>query len=151
MKPEKAHCTAEKRERPLKPRQAVAINLGGLGIGVVVMILACVLYLVPFWQAMMWYAVGAFFILAFPWACVQWETRNRAIRAHNRFVYFFVAMMVVTVVAQWGREGTPFPKWAIAVIIAAGIAAYSVMAYHAIANFRRWRHGDFREPDGKKT
>lgn len=137
---------------PLAPRQALAISLGGLAVGVVVMILACMLYQVPFWQALACYAIGAFFVLAFPWACLQWETRNRAVRAHNRFVYFVIAILVVALITQWGTEGgKPFPKWAIVVIIGAGTAAYSVMAYYAIANFQKWRHGDFRNLDKKKT
>lgn len=139
------------RKPPLAPRQALAINLGGLAVGMVVVILACTLYLVPFWQAMMWYAIGALFVLAFPWACLEWETRNRAVRAHNRFVYFVIAIVVVVLVTQWGKERKPFPTWAVAAIIVAGVAAYSVMAFYAIVNFQKWRHGDFRHLDGSKT
>ena len=143
--------TSGTRKPPLTARQATAIGLGGLGVGVVVVIISCTVFFVPLSQAMMWYAVGAFFILAFPWACLEWETRNRAVRAHNRFVYFTIAVVVVAVVTQRGTEGKPFPKWAIAAIVAAGVAAYSVMAYHAIRNFQRWRRGDFRGLNEKKT
>src|SRR2546427_11478139 len=94
---------------PLAPRQAVAISLGGLAVGIVVMVLACTLYLVPLWQAIMCYAIAAFFILAFPWASLEWETRNRAVRAHNGFVYFVIAWVVVVLVAQWGTERKSLP------------------------------------------
>ena len=127
------------------------ISLGGLGIGVVVLILAYLLFFVPFWQAVIWYAIGAFFVLAFPWASLDWETRNRAVRAHNLFVYFTIAILVVALVVQWKPKEEAFPKWAIVAIISAGVAAYSVMARHAVANFLKWRHGDFRSLDAKKT
>ena len=127
------------------------ISLGGLGVGVVILVLACTLGFVPFWQALIWYAIGAFFLLAFPWASLDWETRNRAVRAHNLFVYFTIAIVVVALVVQWKPKEESFPKWAIAAIITAGVAAYSVMARHAIANFQKWRHGAFRSLDAKKT
>jgi hypothetical protein len=140
------------RKPPLAPRQAVAISLGGLALGVVAVILACMLFLVPLWQAIACYAVGAFFVLAFPWACLQWETRNRAVRAHNRFVYFIIGILVVALVTQRGiKGGKPFPMWGIGLIICAGVAAYSVMAFYAIENFRKWRRGDFRGIDEKRT
>jgi multisubunit Na+/H+ antiporter MnhB subunit len=144
-------AASETRKPPLTARQAMSISLGGLGVGVVVLVLACTLYLVPFWQAVIWYAIGAFFLLAYPWACLEWETKNRAVRAHNLFVYFTMAIVVVALVVQWKPKEEPFPKWAIAAIITAGVAAYSVMARHAIANFQNWRHGDFRSLDAKKT
>jgi hypothetical protein len=128
----------------------MSISLGGLGIGGVVLVLACMLFFVPLWQAVIWYAIGAFFLLAFPWASLDWETRNRAVRAHNLFVYFTVAILVVALLVQWKPRGESFPKWAIVAIISAGVAAYSVMARHAIANFLKWRQGDFRNFDAKK-
>ncbi len=128
----------------------MSISLGGLGVGVVVLVLACTLYFVPFWQAVIWYAIGAFFLLAYPWACLDWETRNRAVRAHNLFVCFTMAIVVLALVVQWKPKEEPFPKWAIAAIITAGVAAYSVMARHAIANFQKRRHGAFRSLDAKK-
>ncbi len=127
------------------------ISLCGLAVGIVAVVIACTFFLVPLWQAMVCYAVGAFFVLAFPWASLEWQTRNRAVRAHNRFVYFVVATLIVTLVTQWGTEKKPFPVWAVAAIVVAGIAAYSVMAYYAIMNFRRWRHGDFRSLDEERT
>jgi hypothetical protein len=136
----------------LTPRQAVAISLGGIGIGAIATILACTVFYVPLWQAMTGYGIMSFFCVAFPWASLQLETRNRAVRAHNYFVYFFIAMLIVVVVAQWGtKEGKPFPKLAIAAVIVAGVAAYSVMAYYAVVNFRKWLRGDFKELDAVKT
>ena len=134
------------RGKTLTPRQAVAISLGGLSVGAVVVVLACTLFLVPFWEAMIYYAIGGYLVLAFPWACLDRESRRRVIRAHNRLVYFFVALVVVTLIAQWGAHAMPFPKWALGALIVVGVASYSVMGYYAVVNFRRWRHGDFREP-----
>ena len=139
------------RKALLAPRQAVFISLGGLAVGIVGAVVARTFFLVPLWQAMAGYGVVSFFVLAFPWASLDWRTRNRAVRAHNLFVYFFIATMIVTVVMQWGTEKRPFPLWAIAAIVVAGIVAYSVMAYYAVANFRRWRKGDFGSSDEEKT
>jgi hypothetical protein len=141
--------SSQTRTPYLTARQAIFISLGGLGVGVVMLVLACMLWFVPFWHAVVWYAVGAFFLLAFPWASLDWETRNRAIRAHNLFVYFTIAIVVLALVVQWKPKQEPFPTWAIVAIIGAGVAAYSVMSYHAIANFQKWRRGDFgREVKG---
>ena len=137
--------TSERRKPPLTPRQAMLMSCGGLGIGVVVLGIACTLYSVPLWQGIMWFALGAFFLVGFSWAFLDWESRNRTVRAHNRFVYFTVAIVAVVLVAQWGTAGQSFPKWAIAAIVCAAIAAYSVMAYYAIANFLKLRNGQFRQ------
>ncbi|HWF19991.1 MAG TPA: hypothetical protein VG754_12025 [Verrucomicrobiae bacterium] len=135
-------------KKTLTPRQALAISVGGLGIGMILLAVACGVFLVPFSEAMAGYAIMGFFCVAFPWASLKLETRNRAVRAHNYFVYFFIAMLIVTVIAQWGtKEGTPFPKWAIGLVIIAGVAAYSVMAYYAVVNFRKWLKGGFKNLD----
>jgi hypothetical protein len=117
----------------------------------VALILACTVFLVPLWQATTGYALSAFFLLAFPWACLEWETRNRAVRAHNRFVYFVIATLIVTLIMQWGTVKRPFPMWGVAAIVLVGIAAYSVMAYHAVVNFGKWRRGGFRDINNEKT
>ena len=135
----------------LTARQATFISMGGLAVGAVVLVIACTLYFVPLAHAVIWYAIGAFFLLAFPWASLDRETRNRAIRAHNLFVYFTIAILVVALLAQWKPREEPFPKWAIVAIVGAAVAAYSVMARHAIANFWKWRRGDFKGLDAKKT
>ena len=139
------------RKPPLAPRQAVFISLGGLAAGIVAVVLACTVFLVPLWQAMAYFAVGAYFVLALPWASLEWKTKNRAVRAHNYFVYFFIATVILILVMQWGTEHMSFPLWAVAIIVVAGVAAYSVMGYYAIINFRRWRHGEFRNLDEDKT
>jgi hypothetical protein len=149
--PEQLPFAAAVRKPPLTPRQAGLISLGGLGVGIVAVVVACAFFLVPLWQAMACYAVGAFFALAFPWASLEWKTRNRSVRAHNLFVYFFIATLIVTVIMQWGTEKKPFPLLAVTAIVVAGVAAYSVMAYYAIVNFRRWRNGDFKSLDQEKT
>ena len=130
----------------MTPRQAVAISLGGLSAGAVVVALACTLFLVPFGEALIYYAIGGYLVVAFPWACLDRESQRQVIRAHNRLVYFFGALLVLTLIAQWATDAKPFPKWAVAVLIVGAVASYSVMGYHAVVNFRRWRRGDFRNP-----
>ena len=125
--------------------------MGGLAVGMVVVVLACTAYLVPFREALVYYAIWALIVLACPWACLEEETKKRAFRVFNRFEYFAVATLIVALVTQWGTKGSPFPIWAIAAIVTAGIAAYSVIAYYAIVNFQKWCDGGFRSPDGKKT
>jgi hypothetical protein len=41
--------------------------------------------------------------------------------------------------------------WGVAAIVLVGIAAYSVMAYHAVVNFGKWRRGGFRDINNEKT
>jgi len=132
--------------KTLTPRQAVAVNLWGLGVGAVLVALACTLLLVPFWEAMIYFGIGMYFVLAFPWACLDRESLRRVIRAHNRLVYFFVALLIVTLIVQWGTDGKPFPKWAVGALIAGAVASYSVMGYYAVVNFGKWRRGVFRKP-----
>ncbi len=130
----------------LTPRQAIAISLGGLSLGAIAVVLACTLFLVPFWEAMIYYGIGGYFVLAFPWVCLDRESQRQVIRAHNRLVFFVIALLVITLIVQWGTDGRPFPKWAVGALIVGAVASYSVMGYYAVVNFRRWRHGDFREP-----
>ena len=129
--------------KTVTPRQAVAISLGGLGVGIVAVVIACTLFLVPFGEAMICFAIGAFFVLAFPWACLDQQGVRAVIRAHNWLVYLFVAVLVLVLVIQWRTEGKPFPKWSGWVLIIGAVASYSVMGYYAVVNFRRWCHGDF--------
>jgi hypothetical protein len=129
--------------KTVTPRQAVAISLGGLGVGIIGVAVACTLFLVPFGEAMIYFGIGAFFVLSFPWACLDQKGRRAVIRAHNRLVYFVIAVLVVVLIVQWRTEGKPFPMWTVYALIAAAVAAYSVMGYYAVVNFRRWRHGDF--------
>ncbi|HZV34258.1 MAG TPA: hypothetical protein VFB72_06740 [Verrucomicrobiae bacterium] len=129
----------------ITPRQAIAISAGGVAVCAIGVVVAYALFFVPFWEAMMWSGIGVFFSIAFPWASLQLETRNRAVRAHNCFVYFVIAMLIVVVIAQWGvKGGKPFPNWALFAVIAAGVSAYSVMAFYAIVNFQKWIRGDFK-------
>lgn len=125
------------------PRQAVAISLGGLGVCVVGLVLACTLFEMPFGEAMIYFGIGVFFVLAFPWSCLNQKGRRAVIRAHNRLVYMFIGVLVVVVIVQWRTEGRPFPMWSAYALIVAGVATYSVMAYYAVVNFWRWRRGEF--------
>jgi hypothetical protein len=129
--------------KPVTPKQAVAISLGGLGVGIAAVALACTFFLVPFGEAMIYFGIGVLYLPAFLWASLSQKGRRGAIRAHNGFVYFMMAVLVLLLILEWGKEGKPFQRWAAYALIAAGVAAYSVMAYYAVVNFWRWRHGDF--------
>lgn len=86
--------------------------------------------------------IGGFFSVVFPWAATDLETRNRSIRAHNRFVYLVVLILIVLVITQWGTEKVSFPVWALIVVITGAAAAYGVMAYYAVVNFVKWLRGN---------
>jgi hypothetical protein len=133
--------------KTLTPRQAGAISLGGLCVGAVIVVFAFTLLDVPLWEAMIYYGIGGYFVLTFPWACLDRESIRHVVRAHNRLVYLFIALLIVILIVQWGTDGKPFPKWAAGALIVAAVAFYSVMGYHAFLNFKRWRRGDFTEPN----
>jgi hypothetical protein len=134
------------RGKTVTPRQAVAISLGGLCVGAVVVAIACLLFLVPFSEAMIYYGIGGYFVLAFPWACLDRDSIRCVIRAHNWLVYFFIAFLIAILIVQWRTDGKPFPKWAVAALILGAVCSYSVMGYHAVVNFARWRRGAFPQP-----
>ena len=79
------------------------------------------------------------------------ETKNRSVRAHNRFVVFAVILFVFVMIVQWGTEHQPFPVWAIAILILGGCIAYSVMAYYAVQNFIKWCKGELEGSDIEKS
>jgi len=130
--------------KTVTPRQAVAISLGGLGVGIVMVILACTLLLEPFGEAMIYFGIAAYVVLAFPWACLDQKGRRAVIRANNRLVYFFIALTILLLILEWGKEGKPFQRWAAYALIPVAVASYSIMGFYAVVNFRRWRHGEFR-------
>jgi hypothetical protein len=134
--------------KTVTPRQAIAISLGGLCVGAVVVVVACTLFLAPFWEAMIYYGIGGYFVLMFPWACLDRESIRQVIRAHNRLVYFLGALLILTLIVQWGTNGKRFQKWAAVALIVGAVATYSVMGYYAVVNFIRWRRGEFTEPKG---
>lgn len=132
-------------QQTLTPRQAIAFSTGGFGLSAIGMIVGYELLDVPFWDATAFCGIGAFFSLTVPWVSLRLETRNRAIRAHNYFVYFVIALLIVVVIEGWGvKGGKPFPKAALVALIAAAVAAYSVMAFYAVVNFQKWLRGDFK-------
>lgn len=131
-----------RRNVPLKPKHAITISLAGLVGGMVIVVISNWFFYVPLKKACMWYAIGAFFAVAFPWASLKWETRDRSVRAHNRFVYFAAVIIIAVIIVQWGTEHQPFPIWAIALLIIGGGIACSVMAYCAVQNFVRWCKGE---------
>jgi O-antigen/teichoic acid export membrane protein len=116
-------------------------------MGAVLVALACTLFPVPFWEAMIYYGIGMYFVLTLPWVCLNRESIRRVIRAHNRFVHFFLALLIVTLIVRWATDGKAFPKWAVGALIVGAVASYSVMGYYAVVNFGKWRRGDFRGPN----
>src|SRR5206468_8555615 len=92
-------------EKTVTPRQAIAIAAVGLSAGALLGVLGCTLFEVPFWDAMIYYGIGGYFVLMFPWACLDRESVRRVIRAHNRLVYFFVAFLLVVLIVQWATDG----------------------------------------------
>src|SRR5690349_3635622 len=136
-------------EKTVTPRQAIGIVAIGLPSGALLVVLGCTLFEVPFWEAMTYYGIGGYFVLVFPWACLDRESVRRVIRAHNRLVYLFVAFLLVVLIVQWGTDGKPFPKWGAGFLIVGAVASYSVMGYHAAMNFRKWRRGDFNKPSSR--
>ena len=123
---------------PITPKQAIMLNLIGLIGGIVLVVISNLFFYVSLKKAFIFYAIGAFFVIAFPWACLRMETKNRSFRAHNCFVIFAVVLFIVVMIVQWGTEHQPFPIWAIATLILGGCIAYSVMAYYAVQNFIKW-------------
>ncbi len=101
---------------------------------------AHMLLYVPLMTAFLWYALVAYLVVAFSWAFLDWRTRNAAVRGNNAFIVFAVCLFGVLIFVQ--DEHEPFPTWATVLLVAAGIAGYSVMGLHGYRNFLRWRRGD---------
>lgn len=127
------------------------INLIGLIGGIVIVVISNLFFYVSLKKACLWYAGGAFFVIAYPWACLKRETKNRSVRAHNCFIIFAVVLFIVVMIIQWGTEHQPFPVWAIAIIILGGCIAYSVMAYYAVQNFIKWCKGELENSNIEKS
>jgi drug/metabolite transporter (DMT)-like permease len=127
-----------RNKTPITPKQAIMITLIGLVGGIVLVVISNFFFYVSLKKAFICYVVGAFFVIAFPWACLKSETKKRSVRAHNCFVIFAVVLFIVVMIVQWGTEHQPFPIWAIAVLILGGGIAYSVMVYYAVQNFIKW-------------
>jgi drug/metabolite transporter (DMT)-like permease len=136
---------------PITPKQAIIFTLIGLIGGIVLVVISNLFFYVSLKKACIWFAIGAFFVIAFPWACLKRETKNRSVRAHNCFVIFFVILFVVVMIVQWGTEHQPFPVWAIAILILGGCIAYSVMAYYAVQNFIKWCKGELENSNIGKS
>jgi len=130
---------------PITPKQAIIFTLFGLIGGIILVVISNLFFYVSLKKACIWFAIGAFFVVAFPWACLRMETKNRTVRAHNRFVIFVVIFSIVVMIVQRGTEHQPFPVWAIAILILGGCIAYSVMAYYAVQNFIKWCKDELEE------
>jgi len=136
---------------PITPKQAIIFTLIGLIGGIVLVVISNLFFYVSLKKACICYAVGAFFVVAFSWACLRMETKNSTVRAHNRFVIFAVILFVVVMVIQWGTEHQPFPVWAIAILILCGCVAYFVMAYYAVQNFIKWCKGELENSNIERS
>lgn len=134
-----------RRKAPITPKQAMTISLVCLIGGIVIVAISNLFFYVPLKKAIIWYAIGAFFAIAFPWASLKRETRNRSVRAHNIFVVFAVIVIIAVTIVEWGTEHQPFPIWGIILLITGGCIAYSVMAYYAVQNFIKWYKGELED------
>jgi len=123
------------------PRQALVISLCVLFGGIPAVLAAQSFFYVPLGEASLYYAGAVYLTFAVSWSFLDWKTRNAAIRGHNTFVIFTICLLVVLVIIQ--KEHEPFPRWAIALEIAVGIAGYSIAGFCGVWNFLRWRRGEF--------
>src|SRR4051794_11700039 len=126
---------------PLTPKHAIIISLCVLLGGIPAAFAANSFLLVPLGTAFLYCAGAAYLAVAFAWSYLDWKTRNAAIRGNNAFVFFAVCLFILLLVIQ--KEHEPFPKWAIGLLVAAGIAGYSVAGFCGVKNFVRWRRGEY--------
>ena len=130
---------------PLEPKWAIIFSLGVFPGGLIGVTAAHLWYLLPLATAFVWYLVFASIVVSISQSSIEWHTRNAAVSGHNRFV--FVALCVVIVAAITSGDHQPFPIWGIVLLVAAGIAGYSVAGYHRVWNFLRWQRGEFDNDD----
>jgi peptidoglycan/LPS O-acetylase OafA/YrhL len=130
-------------KRLATPKQALIISLCVLFGGIPAVFAAHIFLYEPFSTAFLYYGVATYLTLAVSWSYVDSKTRNAAIKGHNVFVIFAVCLFIVVLVVQ--KEHEPFPRWAIALLIAAGVAGYSIAGVCGIKNFLRWRRGEFAD------
>ena len=124
---------------PLHPKWAIRFSLLVLVGGIACVVLAHGYLLTPWHVAFASYGVVAYISLGFAWSCLEWPSRNAAVRANNLFV--LVAVGLVATAAFTTRKGESFPTWAIVVGVIAAIVGYSVAAAYGVRNFIRWRRG----------
>ena len=127
----------------LEPKQAVTFSLIAFPCGLIVVAAVHLLFFVPIAVAFFWYAIVAYFVIGLSWSSLELRTRNAAVRGNNAFVVFVVCLLVVLLIVQ--DEYEAFPTWATVLLVAAGIAGYSVMGVYGFRNFLRWRRGDFKD------
>jgi O-antigen/teichoic acid export membrane protein len=136
---------------PITPKQAIMMTLIGIIGGIVIVVISNLFFYVALEKACTWYVIGVFFAIAFPWASLKRETRNRSIRAHNRFIIFAVIVFIAVIVVQWRTEHQPFPVWGIILLILGGCIAYSVIAYYAVHNFFKWCKGELEASNTEES
>ncbi len=129
----------------LTPKQAIIFSVVGvLAFGT--LILSAYLYFgIVTWDLLFIGAIGSSLSLFFPWVSLELQTRNKCIRAYNRFVYLSVGILIVVAITQWDADKVAFPLWALVVVIIAAIAAYSVMVYYAVLNYIKWLNGQIED------
>lgn len=128
---------------PLEPRWAVVFSLVAILGGLIAVAAAYLWLFVPLVTALCYYLLVAYLSAAFSWASLDWRTRNAAVRGNNAFVIFTVCLLVVLLIVTDEHEA--FPTWATVMLVAAGVAGYSVMGVQGFRNFLRWRRGDFKD------
>jgi len=136
---------AVNRNSPLTPTQAVLISVTAIILGAAGLAFAPRFLLVPFIESLIWITIGESLLLAFTWASLELDTYNRAIRAHNQFVYVVFFLIVIVMVIQWNANGQPFPLWGMIIGLISAVCCYGKMAYHGMMNFLKWMQGAYAE------
>ncbi|MBC8377857.1 MAG: hypothetical protein H8E62_01650 [Planctomycetes bacterium] len=80
--------------------------------------------------------------LSFAWASLDLRSRKIAVKGHNMFVYFAIAMVILAFFIT--KEGELFPKWQIYALLAVGFICYSFSGIVAVKNFIKWRKGELQ-------
>ena len=130
-------------KRFITPKQALVISLCVALGGIPIVLAAHIFFYVSYGAALLCYAGAVYLSSAVSWSCLDRKTRNAAIRGHNAFVIFAVSLFIVVLVIQ--KEHEPFPRWAMGLLVTAGVMGYSVAGFCGIRNFLRWRRGEFSD------
>ena len=127
--------------RPLKPKEAILISLLALLLGLIGAFIAYFVYAKPLVWVLLVTAGFVYIAVSMSWAYLDHYSRDIAMRGHNIFIYFVLAMIILAFLTT--KEGQPFPKWQIPALIAAGAVCYSLAGVVAVKNFIRWKKGEF--------
>jgi hypothetical protein len=121
------------------PKHALVISLVVALGGVPAAFAANFFLLTPLGTAFLYYLFVTWLTAATTWCFVLWRTRNIAVRLWNFGIGLFLCLMVVALITQ--KEGEPFPRWAVGLLLAQGCIWAVTMSCFAVANFLKWRNG----------